>query len=272
MEELWEKIEYPLNRTYSYISYVSNLGNVKKVFDDRAEEEVNITYNKGNGYYYVRPYGGFKISLHRLVAMYFCKNVDLSKQVNHIDGDKSNNKAINLEWVTCKENMIHASEHNLINRDSEKRKEQCKENAKRSYEVNVKPIVQLDDNLNKLNEYESIKLAEEATGLKLEGISRAMKRNLRIGGYKWVYKEIYDSGEYLNIPDVKHNNKFVLQIDLEGNIINRFNSLKEAEAYGFSMRNELGLKKTSKGSIRRAVKDGSTYLDFYWVYEENYNK
>ena len=47
----------------------------------------------------------FKL-LHRLVAEAFCEGA--GEQVNHKDGDKSNNAASNLEWVTCSENHRHA--------------------------------------------------------------------------------------------------------------------------------------------------------------------
>lgn len=46
--------------------------------------------------------------VHRLVAMAFVKGMVSGKEVNHIDGNKRNNAASNLEWVTKSENQLHA--------------------------------------------------------------------------------------------------------------------------------------------------------------------
>jgi len=51
--------------------------------------------------------------IHRLVAIYFVDNTNNYNEVNHIDGIKSNNFDLNLEWCDRSMNMVHS--YNKLN-------------------------------------------------------------------------------------------------------------------------------------------------------------
>lgn len=68
------------------------------------------------GYYYIDLYSNnksTKIAVHRLLAQAFIPNPDNKRTVNHIDGNKLNNKLDNLEWATQSENSQHAYDTGL---------------------------------------------------------------------------------------------------------------------------------------------------------------
>ena len=53
--------------------------------------------------------GFFKrMTIHRIVAKAYLENINGYKEVNHIDGNKSNNNIDNLEWCTRSQNIKHA--------------------------------------------------------------------------------------------------------------------------------------------------------------------
>lgn len=106
MQELWKDI-----KDFEGLYQISNFGNVRSLITNK-----NIKFNKVKGYLYVHLYNNSKrksIRVNRLVAQAFIPNPDNKPQVNHIDGDKLNNRVDNLEWVTREENMQHAIKNSL---------------------------------------------------------------------------------------------------------------------------------------------------------------
>lgn len=88
---------------------VSNLGRVKSL-KYKAPRIMNVGL-LGRGYERVHLSKGnvnfYSQLIHRLVAEAFVENPLSLPQVNHKDGNKLNNNAENLEWVTSRENRTH---------------------------------------------------------------------------------------------------------------------------------------------------------------------
>lgn len=73
--------------------------------------------------------------MHRLVAQEFVDNPYNYTQVDHLDGDKLNNNANNLEWVTPKENTNRAWNKGLAKYTKE-RKEKLSKIAREKWNTN----------------------------------------------------------------------------------------------------------------------------------------
>lgn len=82
-----------------------------KIYSQRTKRFLNL-YVGDVGYYCVclQSDNGKQCSrrVHRIVAEHFIANPKQLPCVNHIDGNKLNNKASNLEWCSYKENTQHS--------------------------------------------------------------------------------------------------------------------------------------------------------------------
>jgi DNA-binding NtrC family response regulator len=86
-----------------------------RVYSGKTDKYLKPSYDK-QGYERVGLYNNGKtttIKVHRLVAEAYIENPLNKSDVNHKDGDKSNNRLENLEWCTRSENIKHAFKNGL---------------------------------------------------------------------------------------------------------------------------------------------------------------
>lgn len=112
---------------YEGLYEVSNFGNIKSLITNRLLKPSSDRFG------YVR-FNALKnkksktIRIHRLVMEVF-NPIEIKMQVNHLDGDKTNNHIDNLEWCTDSENKLHAYKHGLMiggNQYSDRKKQNLK--------------------------------------------------------------------------------------------------------------------------------------------------
>ena len=128
-------------------------------FEDYMVDKYGNIYGKnGNklkyttsekGYNTVRLYQNSKVAkkrVHRIVAEAFIPNLDNLPEVNHIDGNKTNNNVNNLEWCNRQYNMRHATDVLGVMKWSENRKPPTKGNNRNTKVNKLKPVIIEDIN------------------------------------------------------------------------------------------------------------------------------
>lgn len=168
MEEIWKDVV-----GFEGLYKVSNLGNVRSVARLGTNGVVLKKRYFATGYEKTTLYKNCKQTTfvtHRIVAEAFIPNPNNLPQINHIDGNKLNNRVDNLEWVTCSDNVKHAYRTGLI------------DIGKIS-----KPVAQYKNGVE-IARYNSIQDAHRITGAATTNISRVcMGINKTTLGYGWKY-------------------------------------------------------------------------------------
>lgn len=102
-EEIWKDIE-----GYEGLYQISNHGRIKSFLESKSGKILSAT-NKTGWYVSVRlaKNGALKTGrIHKLVAGAFIPNPTHGSEIHHIDGNRQNNRADNLMWITHKEHML----------------------------------------------------------------------------------------------------------------------------------------------------------------------
>ena len=149
---------YMISSDGEIISSYKNGKVLKHKIDKQGYHEISLYKDNKNHY--------FKV--HRLVAQAFIPNTENKPQINHIDGNKSNNSVSNLEWATGFENQQHSIKTGL--RVMPKGEKHCNYGKRGSLVHNSKLV------LNKENGvfYESVKEAAESINMKYATLKKKL--------------------------------------------------------------------------------------------------
>lgn len=113
MEKVWKGVIYN-KKDLSYRIEVSNYGELRNTVNKKVYK-LNL-FNRqylGSNISFGSRGSQKPIKVHKAVAEAFLDNFENKPMVNHIDGNKKNNRVDNLEWCTCKENNQHAYDNGL---------------------------------------------------------------------------------------------------------------------------------------------------------------
>ena len=239
MEE-WKPIE-----NYEGLYEVSNMGRVRSLDREIINRNGKKVHLKGkilklqlnnSGYLFVglNKHNKKYFYVHILVAKSFIPNLENKQFIDHINTNKTDNRAENLRWVTREENM-----NNPLTK-----KKMSEINSGENNPMYGKKIS--EETKNKISEsLKGHKVSEETK----EKISKSNKGKVKSENHKNKLRN-------------SHKKKKVIQLSLNGEFIKVWESTNEPSKEGFDHRHIIacckGKSKTHKG--------------YKWMYYENYNR
>lgn len=124
-------------------------------------------------------------TVHRLIGLTFIEKIKDKNQINHKNGDKSDNRIFNLEWMNGSENCKHKFDilgYKLPNRIKKEKQFKIKNDTK------SKEVKQYDLNMKLVNTFYNSRLANKITGISYKCISFCCTGKTKTaGGYIWRY-------------------------------------------------------------------------------------
>lgn len=169
----------PIEFAYQYL--VTFDGDIISLNYAKTSKAKKLNPNKIGEYLGVNINGRLR-TIHRIVAEAFIPNPENKPCVNHIDGNKHNNKVSNLEWVTRSENMMHA--YRILGfKNNKSNLGNFYGDAFRSVRIN-----QYSKEGHFIKEFDCIRLAQDELGISETAISNCLSgRSKTSGGFIWKY-------------------------------------------------------------------------------------
>lgn len=195
MKKTIDLLTYPTTNYIPYNQIVMNKDYVihedGKIWSNKSNKFLKPLLNNGTGYMHValRIDGKtINFQIHRLVAQKFHPNPENKREVNHKDGDKTNNHVDNLEWNTSSENQKHGLEMGLCKPPPRNWDGKFGYNHNRSIEVH-----QFDGAWNYVRSYGSQSEAARENGCSVSTINMAIKNKTksRSGFYYKPHYQLY---------------------------------------------------------------------------------